>query len=183
VTTLLFSLALLGLTGTVTSVAFAQPEQPEQPEQPPSEAELTPEDRTRRAQVVVRVSGTEITVGDVEDQINAQSPFLRARYQDPSRLRDFVQQMVRFELMAAAAVEKGYGDHPGVVRTRKQNAVQRMIRERFEEDLTPETIPEADIRAYYDGNDAEFHRPEMVRASHIQVATSEDAVALITELA
>ncbi|MBW2463862.1 MAG: peptidyl-prolyl cis-trans isomerase [Deltaproteobacteria bacterium] len=186
VTTLLLSLALFGLVSAASSAAFAQPEQPDpQPNAVPQatdQADLTPEDRTRRAQVVVRVSGTEITVGDVEDQINAQSPFLRARFQDPARLRDFVQQMVRFELMAAAAVEKGYGEHPGVVRTRKQNAVQRMIRERFEVDLTPDTIPEAEIRAYYDGNDAEFHRPEMVRASHIQVAAREDAVALIAEL-
>lgn len=176
--------AVLGLLGVAPMPAAAQPQiQPDQgPSAVPDEADLTPEDRTRRAQVVVRVSGTEITVGDVEDQINVQSPFLRARYQDPARMQDFVQQMVRFELMAAAAAEKGYGDHEGVVRTRKQNAVQRMIRERFEEDLTPETIPEADIRAYYDENDGEFHRPEMVRASHIQVATTEAAAALITQL-
>jgi peptidyl-prolyl cis-trans isomerase C len=90
--------------------------------------------------------------------------------------------MIRFELMAAEAQRKGYGDHEAVVRTRKQNAVQRMIRERFDEQMTPETIPEEEVRAYYDSHDAEFHRPEMVRASHILLDTREEAVALIQEL-
>ncbi len=181
---LLASLLLGSIALSAGAVALAQ--QPTDPTATPSavprDEDLTPEQRARRAKVVAKVGDVEITVGEVEDSINVQSPFLRQRYQDPQKLREFVQQMIRFELMAAEAQRKGYGDHEAVIRTRKQNAVQRMIRERFDEQMTPETIPEEEVRAYYDSHDAEFHRPEMVRASHILLDTREAAVALIGEL-
>ncbi|MGE3634370.1 MAG: hypothetical protein AB7P00_31005, partial [Sandaracinaceae bacterium] len=40
-------------------------------------AELTDADRARRAKVVARVGETRITLGDVEDAVNQQSPFVR----------------------------------------------------------------------------------------------------------
>ncbi len=180
---LLAALLLTSLALSVAAVALAQPSVVnDDPPELPQEEDLSPEDRARRAKVVAEVADVEITVGEVEDAINVQSPFLRQRYQEPSKLREFVQQMIRFELMAAEAQRKGYDDHDAVVRTRKQNAVQRMIRERFDEQLTPESIPEEEVRAYYDSHDAEFHRPEMVRASHILLDTREEAVAAIAEL-
>jgi peptidyl-prolyl cis-trans isomerase C len=181
---LLLTLLLASVVISIAAVALAQPSNTDPtPSAIPNEADLSPADRARRAKVIAKAGDAEITVGEVEDSINVQSPFLRQRYQDPVKLRDFVQQMVRFELMAAEAQQKGYADHESVQRTRKQNAVQRMIRERFDEAMTPETIPEEDVRGYYDSHDAEFHRPEMVRASHILVDTREAAVALIAELA
>jgi len=181
----LLPLILSSVVISLAAVALAQPPTPDGPTPSaiPRDEDLSPEDRARRAKVLVKVGETEITVGQVEDSINVQSPFLRQRYQDQTKLTEYVQQMIRFELMAAEAQRKGYGDHESVVRTRKQNAVQRMIRERFDEAMTPETIPEEDVRGYYDSHDAEFHRPEMVRASHILLDTREDAAALITELA
>jgi hypothetical protein len=168
-------------------VAFAQPEVDEQQVQPTphrvDEATLTPAERARRAKVVAKVGESSITVGEVEDTINAQSPFLRQRYTQAEHLREFVDNMVRFELMAQEAKKKGYDADPLVVRTTKQNAVQHMIRVDFDERITAESIPEADVRAYYDSHEAEFHRPEMVRASHVLVATREEAVALIAQLA
>ena len=149
---LLLSLILFSLAISLGAVALAQPATGSDPTPSaiPRDEDLTPEDRARRAKVIAKVGNSEITVGEVEDSINVQSPFLRQRYQDPTKLAEFVQQMIRFELMAAEAQNKGYADHVAVVRTRKQNAVQRMIRERFDEAMTPETIPEDDVRGYYE---------------------------------
>jgi peptidyl-prolyl cis-trans isomerase C len=177
---------LLSVLGSGAVVAVAQPEV-DVPQQMPSvrrvnEAELPPAERARRAKVVAKVGDVRITVGEVEDSVNAQSPFLRQRYTDPAHLREFVENMIRFELLAAEAQKKGYADDPLVLRTTKQNAVQHMIRVDFDERITAESVPEADVRAYYDSHETEFHRPEMVRASHILVATREEATQLIAQL-
>lgn len=140
------------------------------------------DDAARRAQVLVEAGDVQITVGQVEDAINAQSPVLRARYRDPDKLQEFVDDMVRFELLAREAERRGFDEHEAVVRTTKQNAVQQLIRRKFDEEMSPESISEKQVRAYYEENRAQFERPEMVRASHILVATEEEALALREEL-
>lgn len=143
--------------------------------------ELSAEDRARRAKVVARVGEETITVGDVEDAVNEQSPFMRARYRDPAQLRDFVQSMVRFELLARAAERSEVSEDPEVQRVVKQNAVQQLVRREFDQRITPESIPDEDIEGYYESHPEEFHRPELRRAAHIQVASRDDAERLLTK--
>ena len=174
------------LAASGVAIAVAQPQvgdptiEPPRPGTPPED--LTPEDRARRAKRVAKIGAVEITVGEVEDAVNAQSPFLRARYQDPARLQEFVQQMVRFELLAAEAERRGYGENEDVVRSVKQNSVQALIRREFDERITPDSLPLSDVEAYYESHEAEFHRDEMVRASHILLADRERAAQLAAEL-
>ena len=138
-----------------------------------------PAEKARRANTVVKAGARRITVGEIEDAINAQSPFLRVRYQEPERLREFVDQMVRFELLARAADARGYGTNDAVVRSTKQNAVQQLMKRQIDERITPESIPESDVRAYFDSHPQEFRREAMVRASHIQVASRDEALEMI----
>ncbi len=171
---------LLSTLVSIAAAAFAQP--PEHPTGQHPGHELSPAERARRAKVVAKVDAVEITVGDVEDSINQQQAFLRARYREPARVRELVDTMVRFELLAAEAQRRGLGDDAQVVQTRKQNAVQRMLRLDFEERITADSVPAADVQHYYDTHEDEFHRPAMVRASHILVATREEATRLIATL-
>lgn len=132
-------------------------------------------DQARRAKILVRMTNKNLTIGDVEDAINEQSPFMRARYQEPERRREFVENMIRSELLAREAERRGLGNDPDVVRATAQNAVQLLFRREFDERLTVDSIPPADVQAYYDAHPEEFHRPEMIRASHILVASREEA--------
>jgi peptidyl-prolyl cis-trans isomerase C len=140
-----------------------------------------PGDKARRARVIARVGDVKITVGEVEDAINKQSPFLRSRYKHPERLKEFVGNMIRFELLAKEAKRRGYDENPAVVRSLKQNAVQRLIRREFDEKITPKTVPTEAVRGYYESHEEEFSRPEQVRAAHILVKTKKEAKALLEE--
>jgi peptidyl-prolyl cis-trans isomerase C len=140
------------------------------------------DDAARRAQVLVEAGDVKITVGEVEDAVNAQSPILRARYRDGDKLEEFVRNMVRFELLAQEAERRGFDEHEAVVRTTKQNAVQQLIRREFDERITPESVSDEQIREYYESHPKEFRRPEMVRASHILVSTEQEAKALLEKL-
>lgn len=156
---------------------------PLRPSTPDAGPPLSAEEQTRRAVVVTRVGEVSITVGEVEDAINAQSPFLRARYREPAKRLEFVDNMIRFELLAREAQKRHYDRNPDVVRTVKQNAVQALIRKEFDERITVETIPQADVDAYFAEHQAEFNRAEMRRASHILVATREEAERIAREVA
>jgi peptidyl-prolyl cis-trans isomerase C len=151
------------------------------PTRPPPTPPRTPGDEARRARVIARAGDLSITVGQVEDGINQQSPFLRVRYRDPEKVREFVDNMIRFELMAQEAERRGMGRDATVLRTVKQNAVQTLIRREIDERITLESIPEADVAAYFAAHPDEFNRPEMRRASHILVATREEAERLAAQ--
>jgi peptidyl-prolyl cis-trans isomerase C len=149
---------------------------------PTAPAAPTADNETRRAQVVARVGSVRITVGDIEDRLAGQSPYARTRYRDREELRELVAEMIRFELLAREAARQGFGEDREVREATAQSAVQLFIRERFDERITPESIPAADVSAYYTAHPEEFSRPEMRRASHILVATREEADTLVTQL-
>ena len=177
---LLLTLLSALISAGIGAAALAQEEEGD-PVAPPTPAvELSPEDRARRAKVVAEVGEARITVGDVEDAVNQQSPFLRVRYRDPAKLREMVDSMVRFELLARAAERADMDEDPEVQRVAKQNAVQQLIRRDFDERITPESIPAADVQAFYEAHPEEFSREELRRAAHIQVATRADAERLMT---
>lgn len=145
------------------------------------EPPAAPAEDPRRSQVLARIGDATITVGEVEDELNRLSPFVRARYRDPARLREYVENLIELELLAREGERRGYGDDPEVRRSTLENAVQQMIRTEIDERITADSIPEADVLVYYDAHPEEFSRAEMRRASHVLVATREEALAVIEE--
>lgn len=136
----------------------------------PTEPTPSPADRARRDKVVAEIGDLRITVGELEDRINKQSPFLRARYADPEKRREFLDNMIRFELLAKAARKRGYDREDEVRRQVKQMEVQTLMRKEFDEKISPESVTPAEVQAFYDAHRADYVKPEMVRASHILIA-------------
>jgi peptidyl-prolyl cis-trans isomerase C len=135
----------------------------------------------RRARVVARVGERRITVGEVEDAVEKMSPMMRARYRDPVQLRSLVDQMLRFELLAREAAREGGANDREVRAATSRRAVQELMRIRFDETITPESVPVADVEAYYAAHPEEFNVGETRRASHILVATRAEADALLSQ--
>ncbi|HEY8926604.1 MAG TPA: hypothetical protein VIU64_19610, partial [Polyangia bacterium] len=75
-----------------------------------SEARATarPPQTGELAQVVAKVDDTVITLGDVQDGINKQAPFVRARYSTPEKKKEFLDNLIRIEVMAKEAEKRGY---------------------------------------------------------------------------
>jgi peptidyl-prolyl cis-trans isomerase C len=182
---LLLTLVSIAIFFSIALAAIAQDDHTEVPtpeRREVDEASLTPEARARRAKIVAKVGDATITIGDVEDSINAQTPFVRARYRDPAQLREFVDGMIRFELLARAAERAEMSEDDEVDRTSKQNAVQQLIRRDFDERITPESISDADVQAYYTAHPEEFSREEMRRAAHVQLGSRQEAERLLSKV-
>jgi peptidyl-prolyl cis-trans isomerase C len=134
-------------------------------------------------QVLAKVGETVITVGDFADRLASQSPYLRARYASPERRKEFLDNMVRFELLALEAKKRGHEQQPEVDRVRRQMMVQQMMKEMFDDKgVKLSDITDAEIKAYYDANPAEFQKPAQRRASHILFKDKARAESVLKKL-
>jgi peptidyl-prolyl cis-trans isomerase C len=124
--------------------------------------------REQAKKVLVKVGDTTITLGDFAERLSSQSPYLRARYASPERRREFLDNMVRFELLALEAKKRGHEQQADVERVRRQMMVQQMMKEVFDDKgIKLSDITDAEIKTYYDAHQAEFHKPAQRRVSHI----------------
>lgn len=161
------SLVLLG--AAVSSASCKKPERPAAKAAEPAPQGLAGLTEAQSKQVLVKVGDTVITVGDLAAELASQSPYVRTRFQSPERKKEFLDNMVRFELLAAEARRRGYDRSPDVVRRRKQLLIQLYLQQEVEDKIKLADISEADIKAYYQAHPAEFRKPEQVRASQILV--------------
>jgi peptidyl-prolyl cis-trans isomerase C len=127
------------------------------------------QDKGDLSQVVVEVGDQVITVGDVQERINKQSPFIRARYTTADKKKEFLDNLIRFEVMAGEAQRRGYDKDPEVLRVMKQQMISKFLQKDFESKLKVEDVPEADVEKYYKEHPEEFNKKDEVRVSEILV--------------
>jgi len=132
---------------------------------------------------LAKVDGVVITVGELQERLNRMSPYIRARYTSLEQKKEFLDSLIRFEVLAKEAERRGFDKDPEVVRTMKQVMIQKLMRVEFEEKLTPDSVKDAEIKAYYDGHQDEFVKPEEVRAAAIIVKSKDQAARVATEAA
>jgi peptidyl-prolyl cis-trans isomerase C len=150
-------------------------------------AALSPEQAAHRALVVVKFGAAgqtpgQVTVGELEDAILEQNPFMQTRYLTPDAVRALLDRNVRFALLAAEAERRGYAKNRAVQLAVEQNAVQTYIQREFDDKLTPDSVPAEAVKQYYDGHIDEFVRGENRRASALFVATEAQANSLLPQV-
>lgn len=117
--------------------------------------------------VVARVGQTTLSVADIEARMNAQSPFVRARFQDATARREFVDNQVRFEVLAQEAMRRGLHEDEDVQDSLKKILVQKLTRQEFDGRVSLQEITDDALRTYYDEHREEYNKPEMMRVSHV----------------
>lgn len=126
-------------------------------------------DNADLSQVVAKVDDAVITVGDVQERINKQSPFIRARYTTVDKKKEFLDNLIRFEVMAKEAQKRGYDKDPEVIRVMKQQMISKFLQKDFESKLKVEDVPDAEVEKYYAAHPEEFNQKDQVRVSQIVV--------------
>lgn len=117
-----------------------------------------------------------ITAEEVAERFAELAPFLQARYREsPERKKEFLNNLIRYELLAQEAYRRGLDQSPEVEAMVKRHLVQEMSRLAVEQGM-PEPDEKA-LREFYDEHLHEFVKPERVRVQHIFIAAGEDAAA------
>src|SRR5512141_2673814 len=111
--------------------------------------------------------GITITADEFKARLDEQSPFIRARYSTLERKREFLDNLIRQELLAVEAERMGLDKDPDVRATIRKIMVQKLVQKRFQPDANPADVPEADLAKYYEEHKTEYVRPRRVRVHAI----------------
>ena len=115
--------------------------------------------------VVAKGNGITITADEFKARLDEQSPFIRARYTTLDRKKEFLESLVRFEVLAREAEKQGLARDPDVQNTLKKIMVQKLVQRNFQDPGGAADVPEAELQKYYD-----THKDEYVRAKRVRVA-------------
>jgi peptidyl-prolyl cis-trans isomerase C len=117
---------------------------------------------------VAKGNGVLITSDEVKARLDEQSPFIRARYTTLERKKEFLDNLIRQEVLAAEAERQGLDKDPDVRLTLRKIMVQKLVQKRFQPEANPGAdVPEADVAKYYEDHKAEYVRARKVRAQAI----------------
>ena len=131
--------------------------------------------------VVAKVDGRVITEADVrlaEAEIGADL----AQYPTQTRRRVVIEFLIQNELFAVAAEKKNVADSTAF-KERKHYWDRRNMRDSYFDTEIRSRITDAETRAFYDAQFKNFKACEQVRASHILVATEDEAKAIFEQIA
>lgn len=139
----------------------------------------------QRAEVVAKYTGREITLGELEQRLADLPANVRLRYNTLERLEEFVEEIVRLDVMAAEAKRLGYDQHPTVVRAIKQAMVKELIDNPPKELTQLGEITDEDISSYYNEHKSDFVQPARRKVSVIALpdrATADRVAATLAEV-
>jgi peptidyl-prolyl cis-trans isomerase C len=117
--------------------------------------------------VVAEVGSETITADEVRQRLNETSPFLRARYSTLDRKKEFLDNMVRNELLAQEAVRQGFDKSPAVREQMKRAMIQELIKHQLDSKLSGSDIPDDELKKFYEAHVEDFVKPERARVFHI----------------
>lgn len=136
----------------------------------------------QRAEVVAKIGDEMITLGQFEERLNNQPAYVRVRYNSLEKKKEFLDNLIQFELLAHEAKAKGYDKDPDVVSAMKQQMVKKLMEEDIAGLVSAADITDAQIEQYYHDNPTLYHKPEQVRVSQIVLATESEAVSARNDL-
>ncbi len=118
---------------------------------------------------IATISGVPLTVEQLQKKLDEQSPFVRARYVEADKKKEFLDSQVRFEVLAAEARARGYEQDPEVEDAIKKIIVQRLTREEFDGRVQLKDVTDADMQTWFEAHKVDYQKPEMARASIVTV--------------
>ncbi len=99
----------------------------------------------------------------------------RRSLSEPLEKEALLEEMIRFEVQAAAARKAGYAKDPEIHAALKKLMVAKLRKELLEPRLTGLSIPDREIEDYYREHQLEFGTPRRVRMALIEVRTPPKA--------
>lgn len=153
---------VIGFLLSLSAIAAAQgvPDQSSSPQ-----SAISPNQDT----AVAAVGSARIAAAGLERELAA------SRATTPGQKQAVLEKLIRFELLHAAALAAGYDRRPQITDAVRRLIVGAFIQEQFEPRLAGLTVTEEEIKAYFEGHQADFTMPQAVRAAVIQIKVSPKA--------
>jgi len=123
------------------------------------------EQAANQGPVVAIVNERALTTQEVKAKLDEQPQFIRARYATLEKKKEFLDNLIRFELLVQEAKRQGLEKDPEILATLEKVMVQKLMRK--QQEANGGKLDEATLRKHYDEHLSEFVKPERVRLNHI----------------
>ncbi len=124
---------------------------------------------------VAKFGADAITDAELSQRFAEMNPFARTRFQTVEQRRDYLDGLVRYELLAQEAVRQGLANDPEVLEAARRVMVQTLLKKEL--DQKANAVSDAQVAAYYQAHTADYVKPAMVRLSHLSFAKDHRAQA------
>jgi peptidyl-prolyl cis-trans isomerase C len=114
-----------------------------------------------------------ITDAELAGNFAQLNPYTRARYQTLEQKREYLDGLVRYELLTREAARRNLQNDPEVVETMKRVMVQRLLKTEIED--KPAVIGPDAVKQYYEAHRGDYVKPAMTRLRHIFVKKENKA--------
>ncbi len=122
--------------------------------------------------VIARFAGQALHASEVEARVRAVPEMTRARLTSPEARKVFVEDLVREQLLAHLAEEKGYQRDSEFAKRYAEELGSFYLEKEFEEAERRKAPTEDEVRKYFDEHRPELSRPERVRIALIAFKVS-----------
>jgi peptidyl-prolyl cis-trans isomerase C len=129
---------------------------------------------------LAKIDDVIITVGEFQERINQQTPYVRSRYTSLERKKEFLDNLVRLEVLAKEAERRGLNKDPEVVRAMKQTMITKLLKDEFDR-LKMEDVSDGECKKYFDTHPEIYNKPEEVRVSMILVKDAATAKKVLAD--
>jgi hypothetical protein len=123
---------------------------------------IKPSRRRRGGAVVARIRDREITMNELEDEIEKLPPSVQEQFRDKEGKLKFLQGYLGSELLYHAALRRGLDKdkdiQEGVFQFRKQMMINRLLADEIPQDIE---ISESEIKLYYGAHQEESKDREL----------------------
>lgn len=124
---------------------------------------------------LARYAGNKLRLSDAEAQFRLPNPPSPSIFSTPSGRKEFVEGLVRIDLLARLAEEKGYTRDPIFLTRLKQELAAMYLEKEFEEPARKKDPTDVVIAKYFEENRSKLARPERLRLAVIAFRAEDDA--------
>lgn len=123
----------------------------------------------KKGPFVAEGNGVAVSAEEFKARLDEQSPFIRSRYTTLERKKEFLDNLVRFEVLAKEAERQGLDKDPDVQNTLRKVMVQKLVQKSFGDQEAAGKLPDTETREYYDKHKDEYVKPLRLRVYQILV--------------
>ncbi len=126
--------------------------------------------------IVAVINGETLTADEFNRQWMRLTPTLRENYERNGGKLQFLDTYIRKRLLVQEALKHNFDKRPDVAYEMKSAAEGALFDQYVKDVVAANVVTEADEKAYYEKNKAEFQYPAMIKARHIIITPQMGAV-------
>ena len=127
----------------------------------------TQKDPEQSQDVIAIINGESITVEAYKKETILHGEHIPGRFDSMAQREALLEEMIRFEVLAAKARKAGYDKNPEIVANFKKMMVQKLWQDQWVSMLKKVAITDDEIEQYYNKHLKDYTGPEMAKAAII----------------